>query len=232
MPKKQELTGKHYSINDRLRLFHGTVMPTMLYGCEAWTLTTELEHRIQKTQRQMLRMIVKIPRRNVLIQSDTEGSDVTSNPHSDQATHGSEPEPTLEPWVDWIRRSTHEAEEKMKKLKMEDWVTLQRRRKWRWAHKIATTTTDSWNVLALTWDPGHRQRTNLFSRRVGRPKVRWADDIKHFIYRKVYNTTPHISLNARLDHVTWIHHAQDAVLWRQLESEFVNRPNIDEVDNV
>ena len=39
---KQELTGKHYSINDRLRLFHGTVTPTALYGCGAWALSTEL----------------------------------------------------------------------------------------------------------------------------------------------------------------------------------------------
>ena len=35
---KQELTGTRYSLADRLRLFHGTVTPTILYGCEAWTL--------------------------------------------------------------------------------------------------------------------------------------------------------------------------------------------------
>ena len=36
---KQELTGSRYPLADRLRLFHGTVTPTILYGCEAWTMT-------------------------------------------------------------------------------------------------------------------------------------------------------------------------------------------------
>ena len=32
---KHELTTKAYAIKDRLRLFHGTVTPTVLYGCRA-----------------------------------------------------------------------------------------------------------------------------------------------------------------------------------------------------
>ena len=40
---KHELTTKTYSIKDRLRLFHGTVTPTVLYGCSSWTLTVELK---------------------------------------------------------------------------------------------------------------------------------------------------------------------------------------------
>ena len=179
-------------------------------------MTTKLKHQVQTTQRQMLRMIVKIPRRTMLIHSDTEGSDVTSQPNSDQPTYGEEPEPTLEPWVDWIRRSTHEAEEKLKKLKLEDWVTLHRRRKWRWAQKVATNTEDSWNMLALTWDPGHHMRATAYQRRVGRPNARWADDIRQYVYQKIYNKTAPPSLNARLDHVTWLHHANDVVLWQQL----------------
>ena len=47
---KQELTGRSYSLSDRLRLFHGVITPTILYGAEAWTLTVDLENRIQRTQ--------------------------------------------------------------------------------------------------------------------------------------------------------------------------------------
>ena len=55
--QKQELTGKAYSLNDRLRLFNGTIMPTILYGSETWTTTKEIEQRIKTTQRQMLRTL-------------------------------------------------------------------------------------------------------------------------------------------------------------------------------
>ena len=96
--QKQELTGKHYSVNDRLRLFHGTVTPTVLYGCEAWALSTELEHRLQKTQRQMLRMILRVPRRIIHTTSDN-GSDVTSEPDCDITIEDAAE--NLEPWVDW-----------------------------------------------------------------------------------------------------------------------------------
>ena len=42
-------------------------------------------------------------------------------------------EELLEPWHEWIQRSTHEAEQRVQKLKMRDWVHLQRQRKWRLA---------------------------------------------------------------------------------------------------
>ena len=217
---KQELTGKHYSINDRLRLFHGTVTPTVLYGCEAWALSTELENRLQKTQRQMLRMILGVPRRVMHVCPD-DGSDVTSN--ADEETHVESAAESLEPWVDWIRRSTHEAEKRMKELKLEDWVTLHRRRKWRWARKVAASPIPSWSKHALTWEPGHRIQSANYTRRVGRPKLRWTDDIRVHIFRKVYNATVPPSLHARLDNGTWMHHAQDRDLWERLEESFIHR---------
>ena len=221
---KQELTGKHYSLNDRLRLFHGTVTPTVLYGCEAWALSTELEHRLQKTQRQMLRMILRVPRRVIPECPDT-GSDVTSEPDHDTTVENSTE--NLEPWVDWIRRSTHEAERRMKELKLEDWVSLHRRRKWRWARKVATSQGSNWSVRALTWEPGHRMPTANYTRRVGRPKLRWADDIRTHIWQKLYNTTPPPSLHARLDNRSWLHHARDREMWDKLEDSFIQRSTND-----
>ena len=60
---KQELVGRRYSLKDRMRLFHGVLTPTLLYGCEAWTMTVELENRVRRTQRHMLKMIIRTPRR-------------------------------------------------------------------------------------------------------------------------------------------------------------------------
>ena len=217
--QKEELTGKHYSINDRLRLFHGTVTPTVLYGCETWALSTELEHRLQKTQRQMLRMILRVPRRVIHAHTDTESSG-TSDESQDAIEDSTE---NLEPWVDWIKRSTHEAERRMKELKLEDWVSLHRRRKWKWARRVAISELPNWSRRALTWEPGHRIPGSSYNRRVGRPKLRWTDDIRRHVYQKVYNATAPHSLHARLDHVTWMHHAHDTNLWDELEESFVQR---------
>ena len=60
---KRELTSRSYLLNGRLRLFHGTVTPTVLYGSSSWTLTTELQNIIRRTQRQMLRIILGSPHR-------------------------------------------------------------------------------------------------------------------------------------------------------------------------
>ena len=43
MEHKQELTGKHYSLNSRLKLFDAVITPTVLYGAECWTTTKHLE---------------------------------------------------------------------------------------------------------------------------------------------------------------------------------------------
>ena len=94
---RDELTKKHYSLSQRLRLFDMTVSATMLYGSAAWTLTTELEAQIRRTRRKMLRMILRYPRRVC-----------------DRTRDGV----ILEPWVDWIQRTTHAAEERMTNLSM------------------------------------------------------------------------------------------------------------------
>ena len=66
-------------------------------------MTRELEREIQSTQRKMLRMIVQVPRRRVVQEDDSDGSDVTSH-----RSRGEEeetcPDETLEPWHEWIQR--------------------------------------------------------------------------------------------------------------------------------
>lgn len=43
MALRSELTSKHYPLKHRVRLFDGTVTPTMLYGSATWTLTKKTE---------------------------------------------------------------------------------------------------------------------------------------------------------------------------------------------
>ena len=75
----------------------------------------------------------------------------------------------------------------MKKMNLDDWVTMQLRRKWRWAHKLATTTHDTWTTIALHWDPTLNTQPPA-RRRTGRPETRWTDDINDCLR--------HMSINA------------------------------------
>ena len=136
---KKELMGTRYPLNDRLRLFHGTVTPTILYGCEAWTMMVELENRIRRTQRQILRMLLHAPRRAVPAppqprniahstktseQDERTLTDTNSSTDHDLDSNGSTtPAPPhseaglsedLEPWADWFRRCTREMAQRMK----------------------------------------------------------------------------------------------------------------------
>ena len=79
-------------------------------------------------------------------------------------------------WVDWIRRCAHEVEARMQRMKLDDWITMQRRRKWRCAGKIAQTSFNEWIAMAIRWDPTLDLQLNA-RRRPGRPKTRWTDDI-------------------------------------------------------
>ena len=75
---KRELTTKSHSLKRELRLFHGTVTPTILYGCTSWTLTQELENRLRWTQRQMMRMILGSTRRRATQQNETPSNNSTT----------------------------------------------------------------------------------------------------------------------------------------------------------
>ena len=57
MSLKKELCGRHYSLDDRMRLFDAVVTPTILYGSGSWTMTQSREERLRTTQRKMLRKI-------------------------------------------------------------------------------------------------------------------------------------------------------------------------------
>ena len=126
---------------------------------------------------------------------DSTDSDLSNDADSNAETttfqppHDHTPDDDLEPWTEWIRRSTHEAEERMKKLHLEDWVAMQRRRKWRWAKKVATDTTTTWTTTALHWVP--TLDPQLCPRRqTGWPKLRWSDDINNYLHQ-LQLTTQH-----------------------------------------
>ena len=79
-----------------------------------------------------------------------------------------------EAWPDFVQRATHRSEDLARSHGTTDWLTLQRRAKWRLAGKAATSTDGRWTKRLLAWKPWFRCSP---SRDVGRPLKRWDEDL-------------------------------------------------------
>ena len=117
----------------------------------------------------------------------------------------------------------------MQSLGMEDWVSIQRRRKWRWAHQVATDTRNKWTLKAAMWDPTLDATCNP-RRRPGRPVTRWTDDIIAHLARNItqYNNKNQQTGDNKndaflMEHSQWIDIAQDSKVWKSMEDSYVNR---------
>ena len=88
----------------------------------AVTMTVELENRLRKSQRQMLRMILNSPRRTTAAPTSEDNEAESADCNEIEVL-----EVTLEPWVEWIRRNTHDADSRMHALKLDNWITIVRK---------------------------------------------------------------------------------------------------------
>ena len=102
---KKILCDRHYSLADRLKLFDAIITPSVLYGCESWTLTADLEHKLRKAQRHMLRSILRSGRRRWLQpaagDAESQSSDSNSSgPSASCSTSSCGLVEVVEPWSD------------------------------------------------------------------------------------------------------------------------------------
>ena len=51
---KVVLRRNELSKNTKLKLVNATMIPTLMYGCEAWSLSKKLQLRVQATQMRVL----------------------------------------------------------------------------------------------------------------------------------------------------------------------------------
>jgi len=75
-------------------------------------------------------------------------------------------------WVEWIQRTTHQAEAKFAQLNIEDWVTGCHKRKLEWAGTLAENK-QNWVSRVIAWQPDQ----NKHKRAHARPRRRWIDEI-------------------------------------------------------
>ena len=107
----------------------------------------------------------------------------------------------LEPWVEWLRRVTKEAETALRKSGATDWVTEHRKRKWSWAGHVARRNDGRWTQAVLDWRPqGQRKQ--------GRPAKRGEDDLQTF-FKDVAS-----DMGCNSGEATWRELAQDRDSWK------------------
>ena len=160
-----------YCLVDRLRLFDAVVTPVVLYACSTWALKKSMEKKLHTEWRRMLRYIFRVHRRT-------------------------SPDGIPEPWVDFVQRATHRLEELAAKFKVESWVRTQRRRKWRFAGRLARLSDGRWSQKVLDWEPA-----SVRSRQ--RPLTRWSDQLAQFAGGN------------------WQQVAVDPAFWRTVEEGFI-----------
>ena len=116
-----------------------------------------------------------------------EGSDQNSN--KDQDSDVSFQEDTEEEidateneedWIEYIKRSTKEAEEHMEKHKIPCWIETHRRLNWQVARRIVSLPEKRWTRRVFDWHPGLDNSIKT-RRQVGRHKRRWEDDFNEFL---------------------------------------------------
>ena len=159
-------------------------------------------------------MVLGSSRRRVIPTAIQESSsDVDSQCEHDTsalADDGDE-EDCLEPWTEWIKRTTHSVESQLDKLKIESWLHQARRRKWAWAARVACMPDDRWAKKLIIWNPQlhFEGLVARYGRQQARPRVRWSDEICSFVQNVVQTDRP------------WTEFAEDAKRWSGLADAFV-----------
>ena len=198
---KEELTSRKYRLQDRLKLFGAVVTPTVLYGCETWTLNQSQQRRLRSVQRKMLRNVLNARRRRV---------EATSSWHSHSEDDDVEEQEVdaLEPWAEFLTRTTRWTEEQLRNAGQQEWLETWRKRQWQWAGRLVSKDAGKWSAVTTRWQPLLHSSAPR-GRAPGRPKKRWDQDMVDFLAQ---HAGPGDS---------WQERARDEADWKSLTPSFV-----------
>ena len=120
-------------------------------------------------------------------------------------------------WIEYIKRSTEEAKEKMESAKIRCWNKTQKM-KWKLALRIATSPSDRWLRKAADWNPELSTRYTI-NRAIGRPRKRWEDDLNEF-FKQEFEDSKNPIESSNQTNKTWISIAKDRGSWTLLEEAY------------
>ena len=125
-----------------------------------------------------------------------------------------------EDWIEYIKRSTVDALDKMERAKIRSWNRTHKKMKWKLALRTATSPNERWLKKAAEWNPdlSSRDKTN---RAIGRPRKRWKmtsmiSSNKHL--KKKENENPIERSNQT--NKNWINISKDWRRWALLEGNY------------
>ena len=123
-------------------------------------------------------------------------------------------------WIEYMKRSTATAVERMKAAKIPCWIEMHRRMKWRLAMRTASLPDERWAKKAAKWTPSlsTKDQTN---RPVGKPKKkkRWEDEINDFLKPE---ETEEKKGNEIKNNDTWIKVAKNRERWKAMTAAAVS----------
>ena len=126
-----------------------------------------------------------------------------------------------EDWIDYIKRSTADALDKMERAKIRCWNRTHKNMEWKLALRIATSPSERWlKKKAAEWNPelSSRYRTN---RAIGRPRKRWEDDINDFLEQTLGEKEKDEPIERKIQNNNiWINTAKDRKEWARLEEKY------------
>ena len=122
----------------------------------------------------------------------TAGVDTSSASDSSSTTSSFQ----LEPWIDFIQRATHIAEDYASRYGVKDWAAVHFSRKFRLAGHMGRRTDSRWSKKILYWVPEGA------SRQRGHPHKRWSDALDEF-FKTSHGMEPGEWLNLCVDRDAW-----------------------------
>ena len=140
-------------------------------------------------------------------------SDVSFQEEADEEIDATENE---EAWIEFIKRSTTEAEEHMEKYKIPCWIELHSRTKWRMAPSIVFLNDKRWNKRVFDWHLGLDTSIRA-GRQIGRPKRRWEDDLNEFLKME---GSQEKTKNDLMNNNSWMAEAKKYKEWKDKEESF------------
>ena len=161
----------------------------------------------------MLRAILEHGRRRIQREVEPPDDDHASE-QSAEDLPSTQVEDELEPWVDWIRRVTHNVENSLQRLRIRTWIKQARQRKWRFAAELFSGQGEQkWSHMALEWNPQLHYDAPRPSarRRPARPNLRWTDELRN-----------HVKDRLRPEQ-EWNDVCSNPDFWKHHESTFINR---------
>ena len=115
----------------------------------------------------------------------------------------------MEPWGEWLKRVTRQAEQQLKRINIETWTQSARKQKWRFISSVANMNHDKWTTKTAFWEP--TATTAKAKRAEGHPRKRWIDDINKYLeQQQVHNNAWTLSRNKNMWHDLELNYVYDA----------------------